>query len=175
MCKQEGVPLLDTDEVLPMDPHFHPLLVRKGSTSRSKQRRTNQASSNQAAVEADDDEGDDSAGGDARPSQSQPPLSGVHVEEDLAAVRRQLGHSFSSTTPVPPSTALEVEMLHHELGQEMKNGRDRDTFMVRMWKTLKVVFSCVVPGQELPRVEAGDFRHGRGHDWPGTPRGPRLR
>uniref|UniRef100_M1DFR9 Putative plant transposon protein domain-containing protein n=1 Tax=Solanum tuberosum TaxID=4113 RepID=M1DFR9_SOLTU len=92
--------------------------VRRGSTSRSKRRRTDRASSSQVAPEADDEEGEDGAGDDTIPTRSQPPLSGAQVEEDLAAVRRRLRRSFSSTTPVPPSTSLEVEMLHRKLPGE---------------------------------------------------------
>uniref|UniRef100_M1D9D1 Uncharacterized protein n=1 Tax=Solanum tuberosum TaxID=4113 RepID=M1D9D1_SOLTU len=59
MCKRARVLLLDTDEVLPMDPHFHPLLIRQASTSRSKRRKLDMVSSSQAAVEADDEGGKD--------------------------------------------------------------------------------------------------------------------
>ena len=34
LCKRAEVPLFDIDEVLPMDPPIHPLLVREGSVSR---------------------------------------------------------------------------------------------------------------------------------------------
>uniref|UniRef100_M1DL21 Putative plant transposon protein domain-containing protein n=1 Tax=Solanum tuberosum TaxID=4113 RepID=M1DL21_SOLTU len=113
LCKQAGVPLLDTDEVLPMDPLLHPLLVRQGA----------------------------------------------QVEEDLAVIWRRFGRSIADTTPVPPSTALEVEMLHRELRQERRKGLERDHLMVRIWKTLKIVFTCIVPRQEIPRVEKGDFQY----------------
>uniref|UniRef100_M1DJB2 Uncharacterized protein n=1 Tax=Solanum tuberosum TaxID=4113 RepID=M1DJB2_SOLTU len=102
LCKQAGVPLLDTDEVLPMDPTLHPLLVRQGSTFRSKMRRIDRASSSQATAEADDERGDD----DTHPTRSQPPLSGEQVEEDLAAVQRRLGRFFANTTQFYPTLLL---------------------------------------------------------------------
>jgi len=98
LCKREGVPLLDTDEVLPMDPAFHPLLVRQGSMFRSKRRRTDRSSSSQAAAGSDEEGGDNT-----RPTGSQPPFSAAHVEEDLVAVRRWLGCPITPTTPVPPA------------------------------------------------------------------------
>uniref|UniRef100_M1D8M8 Uncharacterized protein n=1 Tax=Solanum tuberosum TaxID=4113 RepID=M1D8M8_SOLTU len=61
------------------------------STSGSKRRKTNKASSSQAVAEADAEGGEDNDGGDTLPTQSQSPVSGAWVEEDLAAVRRRLG------------------------------------------------------------------------------------
>ncbi|KAH0636064.1 hypothetical protein KY289_035979 [Solanum tuberosum] len=58
---------------------------------------------------------EDGAGDDTLPTWSQPPISGAQVEEGLAAVWRRLGRPFASTTPVPPSIAIEVEMLHRKL------------------------------------------------------------
>ncbi|KAH0689238.1 hypothetical protein KY289_016596 [Solanum tuberosum] len=84
-----GVPPLDTDEVLP-------LAVRGGGQVEpiaERQRGRRQHS----------------------PHSVPAPLSCAQVEEDLAAVRKRLGCSFADTTPVPPSTALEVEMLYREL------------------------------------------------------------
>ncbi|WMV30758.1 hypothetical protein MTR67_024143 [Solanum verrucosum] len=46
LCKRVGVPLFDVDDILPMDPPFHLLLVKQGSTSKSKRRRTSRASNN---------------------------------------------------------------------------------------------------------------------------------
>jgi len=51
-------------------PPLHPLLVRAGTTSKSKRRRMGRASSSKAAVDSDEEA----------------PLSGARVEEDLAAV-----------------------------------------------------------------------------------------
>ncbi|KAH0688775.1 hypothetical protein KY289_016133 [Solanum tuberosum] len=68
-------------------------------------------------------------------------LSGALVDEDLAAVQRRL-----------------VEMLRRELHQEMRKGLEKDRLMVRIWKTVRTIFTCVAPGQELSRVEKGDFQ-----------------
>ncbi|KAH0698648.1 hypothetical protein KY284_012863 [Solanum tuberosum] len=95
LYKRAGVPLFDTDEVLPMDPPLHPLLVRSGSTSRSKRRRTSRASSSRAAAGSDDED----------------PLSGAWVEEDLEVVRERMGSAYTKFTSVPLSTSLEVEIL----------------------------------------------------------------
>uniref|UniRef100_M1DAA0 Uncharacterized protein n=1 Tax=Solanum tuberosum TaxID=4113 RepID=M1DAA0_SOLTU len=157
MCKREGVPLLDADEVLPMDPPFHHLMVRQGSTSRSKNRRTGRARSSQETTEADDEGGDDGAGGDIHPNYPQPPLSKACVEKDLAVVWRLLGCSFSSTTSVPPRSTLEVEMLRRQLCQEMRKGLVRDRLMARIWKTIKVIFSCLDPDMEITRIEPEDY------------------
>uniref|UniRef100_M1D9B3 Uncharacterized protein n=1 Tax=Solanum tuberosum TaxID=4113 RepID=M1D9B3_SOLTU len=116
------------------------------------------ASSSQAATEADDEGGKDDAWEYTLPTRSQPPLLGAQVEEDLAAVRKRLRGSFASTTPVPPSTALEVEMLRRELCQERRKDLQRDHLMVRMWKTLKIIFSYVAPRSEVPLVETRDFK-----------------
>uniref|UniRef100_M1DPM1 Putative plant transposon protein domain-containing protein n=1 Tax=Solanum tuberosum TaxID=4113 RepID=M1DPM1_SOLTU len=60
LCKWKGVPLMDADEVLPMDPPPppHPLLVRAGSISRRRRRRTGRARSSQAAGWSDEEGGD---------------------------------------------------------------------------------------------------------------------
>uniref|UniRef100_M1DMY5 Putative plant transposon protein domain-containing protein n=1 Tax=Solanum tuberosum TaxID=4113 RepID=M1DMY5_SOLTU len=94
-CAIQGVPLFDADEVLPMDPPLHPLLVRTSSTSRSKRRRrTGRASNSKEAVDSDDED----------------PILGARVEEDLEAVRKKMGSAYADFTSVPPNTALEVEM-----------------------------------------------------------------
>uniref|UniRef100_M1DIY9 Uncharacterized protein n=1 Tax=Solanum tuberosum TaxID=4113 RepID=M1DIY9_SOLTU len=142
LCKRARVPLLDTDEVLPMNPLFHPLLIRSGSTFKSKRRRTGRANSSKAAVDSDD----------------KAPLLGARVEEDLAAVWKRLGSTFADFTPVPPSTSLEVEMLRRELRQERRKGLKRDHLMVRIWKTVRTIFTYVTPGQDLPRVKKRDFQ-----------------
>uniref|UniRef100_M0ZQZ4 Uncharacterized protein n=1 Tax=Solanum tuberosum TaxID=4113 RepID=M0ZQZ4_SOLTU len=71
----------------------------------------------------------------------------------------EVGVLLVDTTPVPPSTALEVKMLRRELRQERRKNMERDYLMVRMWKALKIMFTCVAPGQEIPIVQKGDFRH----------------
>uniref|UniRef100_M1DJN7 Uncharacterized protein n=1 Tax=Solanum tuberosum TaxID=4113 RepID=M1DJN7_SOLTU len=131
------MPLLDTDEVLPMDPLFHPLLIRQASTSGSMRRKTNIASSSQAAAEVDGERMKDDAGDGTLPTQSQPPLSGARVEEDLAAVQRRLGSSYASTTSVPPSTALEVDMLHRQLRHERRKSIERDHLMPECGRPLR--------------------------------------
>uniref|UniRef100_M1DXI4 Putative plant transposon protein domain-containing protein n=1 Tax=Solanum tuberosum TaxID=4113 RepID=M1DXI4_SOLTU len=93
LFKWVGVPLLDTDEVLPMDLPSHPLLVRQGSTSQSKRRKTNRASSSKVAVESDEEGGDD----------TRPPLSASHVEEDLTDVQRRMRCPITPTAPIPPA------------------------------------------------------------------------
>uniref|UniRef100_M1D8X6 Putative plant transposon protein domain-containing protein n=1 Tax=Solanum tuberosum TaxID=4113 RepID=M1D8X6_SOLTU len=122
-------------------PPLHPLLVRSGSTSRGKKRRTGRESSSKEAASSDD-EG---------------PLSGAQVKEDLAAVQKRLRSAYVDFTLISPSTALEVEMLRRELCQERRKGLERDRLMVRIWKTVRTIFTCVAPSQELLRVEKGDF------------------
>uniref|UniRef100_M1DNB9 Uncharacterized protein n=1 Tax=Solanum tuberosum TaxID=4113 RepID=M1DNB9_SOLTU len=119
LCKWVGVPLFDTDEVLPMHPPLHPILVRVGSTSRSKRRRMGRANSSKAV-----------------------------------GVRTMRSHSQVHES----STVLEVEKLSRELCQERRKGLERDRLMVRIWKTVRTIFNCVAPGQELPHVEKGDFQ-----------------
>ncbi|KAH0722485.1 hypothetical protein KY290_005135 [Solanum tuberosum] len=114
---------------------------RSGSTSRGKKRRTGRESSSKEAASSDD-EG---------------PLSGAQVEEDLAAVRKRLRSAYVDFTLISPSTALEVEMLRRELRQERRKGLERDRLMVRIWKTMRTIFTCVAPSQKLLRVEKGDF------------------
>uniref|UniRef100_M0ZYH2 Uncharacterized protein n=1 Tax=Solanum tuberosum TaxID=4113 RepID=M0ZYH2_SOLTU len=92
--------------------------VRQGSTSRSKIRITDKASSSKKIVDSDDEDGDGT---------SPTPLSGARVEEDLTDVW----------------TALEVEMLRRELRQERRKGLERDRLLVRIWKTLGIIFTCV--------------------------------
>uniref|UniRef100_M1DYY0 Uncharacterized protein n=1 Tax=Solanum tuberosum TaxID=4113 RepID=M1DYY0_SOLTU len=108
----------------------------------------------EAAAESDDDGGDDN-----RSTRSQSPLSSARVEEDLAAVRRRLGRAFSDTTLIPPITTLEVGMLRYELRQEMRKGLKRDRLLVRIWKTMNIIFTYVALRQEIPGIEKGDFQH----------------
>ncbi|KAH0665019.1 hypothetical protein KY285_026225 [Solanum tuberosum] len=150
MCKRERVPLLDTYEVLHMDPPLHPLLVRSVSTSRSKRRRMDRASSSEAAAEADDKVGENGAGDDTLSTRSNHPLSGAQVEEDLVVVWTRLGRSFPSTTLVPPSTALEVKMLCRELHQVRRKGLERDRLMIQIWKVIRIIFTCIAPGRRFP-------------------------
>uniref|UniRef100_M1DPH2 Uncharacterized protein n=1 Tax=Solanum tuberosum TaxID=4113 RepID=M1DPH2_SOLTU len=116
---------------------------RLSFTSRGKKRRTGRASSSKVAAGSDDEV----------------PLSGALVEEDLVAVRKRLGSAYTDFTPVSPSTTLEVEMLRRELRQERTKGLARDHLMVRIWKTMRTIFTCVAPGQELPWVEKGNFKN----------------
>uniref|UniRef100_M1DR26 Putative plant transposon protein domain-containing protein n=1 Tax=Solanum tuberosum TaxID=4113 RepID=M1DR26_SOLTU len=69
LCNRAVVPLLDIDDVFPMDPPVHPLFVRQASTSHRKRRRINRASSSQVVVESNEKGVDDS-----RPTRSQAPL-----------------------------------------------------------------------------------------------------
>uniref|UniRef100_M1DC48 Uncharacterized protein n=1 Tax=Solanum tuberosum TaxID=4113 RepID=M1DC48_SOLTU len=115
-----------------------PLLVRTSSTSRRKKRRTGRASRTKTATDSDNE---------------------AQVEEDLAAVRERLGSDYGDFTLAPPSTALEIEMLCRQLRQERRKGLERDRLLVRIWKTVRTIFTCVAPGQELPRVEKGNFQH----------------
>uniref|UniRef100_M1DZF2 Uncharacterized protein n=1 Tax=Solanum tuberosum TaxID=4113 RepID=M1DZF2_SOLTU len=137
MCKRAGVSLLDTNELLPMNPPFHSFLIRSGSTSRTKRRTTFRASNNKVAVDSDDEA----------------PLSAARVEEDLLAVRKRLGRAFESFTPIPPSTTLEVEILHRELCHE------KDCRMVQISKDVRTIFTFIAPNQELPLIKKGDFKN----------------
>uniref|UniRef100_M1DA26 Uncharacterized protein n=1 Tax=Solanum tuberosum TaxID=4113 RepID=M1DA26_SOLTU len=87
------------------------------STQGRKRRKVDGAGSSRAAAEADDEREDDDEAYNTLPTQSQPSLLVARVEEDLATVRRKLGGpNASASTSVPPSTALEVEMLRRQLG-----------------------------------------------------------
>lgn len=50
------MPLFDEDEVFPMVPHFNPLLVRQGSTSRRKRKRMGRARSSKAVIDSDNED-----------------------------------------------------------------------------------------------------------------------
>ncbi|KAH0636272.1 hypothetical protein KY289_036187 [Solanum tuberosum] len=141
LCKQAGVPLLDVDELLHMDPPIHPLLIRAGSTSMGKKRRTSKASSSRAAVGSDDED----------------PLSGGRVEIDLETVRKKMGSAYADFTPVPPSTALEVELHYRQLCQERKKNLARDRLMMRLWKVVKIMFICIAPVREMPLAGKEDY------------------
>ncbi|KAH0722471.1 hypothetical protein KY289_005515 [Solanum tuberosum] len=140
LCKQAGVPLLDTDEVLHMDPPtpLHHFLVRQGSTSQRKRRRMDRATSMQAAAESDDEGG-------------------------------------NSTRPSPHS---QLKMLRRELCQERMKCLERDRLLVRLWKAVKIMFTYVSPGQNIPIFDKGDFRQfsclEEAMHKPGTPGGSRL-
>uniref|UniRef100_M1DEX5 Uncharacterized protein n=1 Tax=Solanum tuberosum TaxID=4113 RepID=M1DEX5_SOLTU len=95
------------------------------------------ATNSKAAVNLDDDD----------------PLSGAWVEEVLKAVRKRMGSAYADFTAVPPSTTLEVVMLHRQLRQEGRKGVKRDRLMARMWKTIKSIFTCVSPGKEIPQLD----------------------
>uniref|UniRef100_M1E0I3 Uncharacterized protein n=1 Tax=Solanum tuberosum TaxID=4113 RepID=M1E0I3_SOLTU len=65
-------------------------------------------------------------------------LRGDRVKEDLAAIWRRLRGTYASTSaPVPPFTAFEVEMLCRQLRWERKKSIKRDCLMGRMWKAIK--------------------------------------
>ncbi|KAH0722402.1 hypothetical protein KY289_005446 [Solanum tuberosum] len=147
LSKWAGVPLMNPNEVLPMDPPFHPLLVRAGSTFRSKKRRTSRASSSQAAAGSNEEGGDD----------THPPLFTSQVEEDLATMQRKMGCPITPTVLVPPSTALELEMLQRKLRQERRKNQARERLIIRLWKTVKSMFTCIAPRQEIPVAEKEDY------------------
>lgn len=48
---------------------------------------------------------------------SEDPLSGAQVEEDLQDVPKKMGSAYADFTSVPPSTALEDKMLRCQLFQ----------------------------------------------------------
>uniref|UniRef100_M1DX70 Uncharacterized protein n=1 Tax=Solanum tuberosum TaxID=4113 RepID=M1DX70_SOLTU len=68
MCNRAGLPLLDTDEVLPIDPLFHPLLIRQPSTYGRKRGKTDGPGNSRAAVEADDEGEDNDEADDTLPT-----------------------------------------------------------------------------------------------------------
>uniref|UniRef100_M1DAE6 Putative plant transposon protein domain-containing protein n=1 Tax=Solanum tuberosum TaxID=4113 RepID=M1DAE6_SOLTU len=142
LYKRVGLPLFDVDEVLPMDPPLHPLLVRTCSTSRSKRRRTGRDSSSKTAMDSNDED----------------PLSGARVEEDIEVVLKKMGNAYADFTLVPPSTAPEVKMLRRQLHRERQKGQERDRLMSQMWKTTKAIFSCVDPDRKIPRLDPEDYK-----------------
>uniref|UniRef100_M1DDQ5 Uncharacterized protein n=1 Tax=Solanum tuberosum TaxID=4113 RepID=M1DDQ5_SOLTU len=87
---------------------------QSGSTSRGKMRRTGRASSSKAAVNSDDED----------------PFSGARDEVDLETIWKKMGSAYANLTSVPPSTALEVEMLHRQLRHERRKGVDMDRLMI---------------------------------------------
>ncbi|KAH0739570.1 hypothetical protein KY290_038275 [Solanum tuberosum] len=90
------------------------------------------AGSSQAAADVDDERGVDDEADGTLPTQSLPQLSGARVEEDLAVVRRRLGCSYASTTPVLRNIVVEVKMLCRQLHQERRKGLVRVRLMARM-------------------------------------------
>ncbi|KAH0685782.1 hypothetical protein KY290_017318 [Solanum tuberosum] len=86
-------------------PPFHPLLVRQGSTSRSKRRRTGRASSSKATVDS---------------------------KKDLEAVWKRMGSAYADFTSVPPNTAIEVGILCCQVRQERNRNLTRDRLMIRL-------------------------------------------
>ncbi|KAH0650068.1 hypothetical protein KY284_029980 [Solanum tuberosum] len=48
-------------------------------------------------------------------------------------------------------------MLRRYLRQERRKGLDRDHLMARKRKTIKVIFTCVAPGNEIPQLNPKDF------------------
>ncbi|KAK6773687.1 hypothetical protein RDI58_028925 [Solanum bulbocastanum] len=117
------------------------LIIALCSTFRSERRRIGKANNSKAAANSNDDD----------------PLSSVGVEDYLEVVRKMMGSAYADSPPVPPSTALEVEMLHRQLCQERRKDVDRDRLMIQMWKTIKAIFTCVAPGKEIPKLDPKDF------------------
>jgi len=50
-----------------------------------------------------------------------------------------------------------MEMLCCELRRERRKGLERDRLLVRIWKAVKIIFTCVASGKEIPIMEKGDF------------------
>lgn len=55
---------------------------------------------------------------------------------------------------VPPSTALEVYLLHLHNSEERRKDVERDRLMDWMWKT---IFTCVALSKEIPQLNLRDF------------------
>lgn len=73
---------------------------------------------------------------EATSSDSEDPLLGVRVEIKLETVRKKMGSAYADFTLVPPSTALEVDLLHRQLLQEKRKGVERELLMAQIWKTI---------------------------------------
>lgn len=120
---------MGSDEVLPMDPPFHLLLVKPTSSKGKKKREVGRVRSSREAAKADDEEEDDDKDVDTHSSQPQHPFSSHRVEEDLAAVQRDVGGtSAGASALVPSSTALEVEMLRCQLQWEKRKNIEGGMF-----------------------------------------------
>lgn len=85
-------------------------------------------------------------------------LSRSRVEEDYATVRKRTRSAYTDFNPTPNRTTLEVEILCRQLCKERRKGVVRDRLMLRMWKMVKAIFTCVVLEKALRRLEPPHFR-----------------
>lgn len=48
-------------------------------------------------------------------------------------------------------------MLYQELDGERKKKNSRDRVLAQLWKTIKVIFGCLEPNQEISELDLEDF------------------
>lgn len=93
---------MDSHEVLHIDPPFHPILVKPKSSKGKKKIKVGGVRGSWDADGADDKEDDDDMDYDSPPYQSQHPLSGDNMEEDLATFPRAIGGTTTRPHILPP-------------------------------------------------------------------------
>lgn len=72
-------------------------------------------------------------------------------------VQKKIGSAYADFTPVPPSTTLEVKMLCHKVRHKRKKNLARYHMMIRLWKVVKNIFTCVALEKEFAIAEPNDY------------------